>query len=192
MHLRYARLTIFGPELGKTLALPILTFCGSLSSFQRIAIKRQQITLRARAGGRSKGQRAQSRRMRQKERESWRCLAMSLDGFREGRAHSKMPTTMPTTAPPSMPPEADEVDEEATATMAGDAAMAVTVMATPETLESIAVALLGALVAAAIVECTADALKVGTRMLTSSRTLPAATLTSTSEAATPAVAATAL
>ena len=103
---------------------------------------------------------------------------------------------MPKTAPPSMPAEAEEEEPPpppaATATIAGGVVMAVTVMATPVTLASIVVALLGALVAVAIVDCTVEAVAVGTRILTSRTTLPAATLTSTFETSTPAVVAIAL
>lgn len=88
--------------------------------------------------------------------------------------------------------------------MGGDTT-ASTVIETPVTLESIAVALLGLLVAFAIVDCTDVAVSVSVRMLTSTMTLPDATVradavradavravTSTADGWTPAAAAIAL
>ena len=74
----------------------------------------------------------------------------------------------------------------ATGTSVGATVMAVTVMATLLTLESIAVALLGVLVAVAIVDCTDVAVDVGTRMLISRTTLPEVTVMVTADRSTPA------
>jgi hypothetical protein len=92
----------------------------------------------------------------------------------------------------------------ASETVGGDTT-ASTVTETPVTLESIAVALLGLLVAIAIVDCTDVAISVSVWMLTSTMTLPDATVradavptdaeravTSTADGWTPAAAAIAL
>ena len=89
----------------------------------------------------------------------------------------------------------------ASETVGGDTT-ASTVTETPVTLESIAVALLGLLVAIAIVDCTDVAISVSVWMLTSTMTLPDATVradavptdaeravTSTADGWTPAAAA---
>ena len=63
---------------------------------------------------------------------------------------------------------------------------------TPVTLASIAVALLGLLVALAIADCTEVANTVGVRMLTPTMTLPGDKVNSTTDGSTPASAAIAL
>ena len=67
-----------------------------------------------------------------------------------------------------------------------------TLIETPVTFASMAVALLGLLVAVAIVECTEAAVARGVRMLTPTMTLPAVTVNSTADGPTPARAAIAL
>jgi hypothetical protein len=61
-----------------------------------------------------------------------------------------------------------------------------TLIETPVTFASMAVALLGLLVALAIVDCTEAAVAMGVRMLTPTMTLPAVTVTSTADGPTPA------
>ena len=67
--------------------------------------------------------------------------------------------------------------------------IAITAHWTPVTLASMAVALLGLLVALAIFDCTEAAVAVGVWMLTSTMTLPEVTATSTADGWTPASAA---
>ena len=74
----------------------------------------------------------------------------------------------------------------------GAVTTAITVHETPVTLANIKVALLGLLVALAIVDCTEFAVAVVTWMLTPTMTLPDVTVTSTIDGLTPARAATAL
>jgi hypothetical protein len=67
-----------------------------------------------------------------------------------------------------------------------------TAIETPETLASMAFALLGLLVALAIVDCTEAAVAVGVRMRTPTMTLPGDMVSSTADGSTPARAAVAL
>jgi len=71
----------------------------------------------------------------------------------------------------------------------GGVTTASTTIETPVTLASMAVALLGLLVALAIVECTKAAVAVGVWLHTSTMTLPGDTATSTADGSTPARAA---
>jgi len=71
----------------------------------------------------------------------------------------------------------------------GGVTTASTSIETPVTLASMAVALLGLLVALAIVDCTKAAVAVVVWMLTSTMTLPGDTATSTADGSTPARAA---
>jgi hypothetical protein len=80
----------------------------------------------------------------------------------------------------------------ATLAIAGGVTTASTVIETPVTLANMAVALLGLLVAVAIVDCTEAAVARGVRMLTPTMTLPAVTVNSTADEPTPARAAIAL
>ena len=67
-----------------------------------------------------------------------------------------------------------------------------TAIETPVTIANMAVALLGVLIALAIVACTEAAIAVGVWMLTPTMTLPGDTVSSTAEGSTPARAAVAL
>ena len=80
----------------------------------------------------------------------------------------------------------------ATLAIAGGVTTASTVIETPVTLANMAVALLGLLVAVAIVDCTEAAVAVGVRMRTPTMTLPGDMVTSTADGSTPAWAAVAL
>ena len=79
-----------------------------------------------------------------------------------------------------------------TSTTVGGVTTASTAIETPVTLASMAVALLGLLVALAIVDCTEAAIAVGVWMLTSAMTLPGEMANSTADGSTPARAATAV
>jgi hypothetical protein len=79
-----------------------------------------------------------------------------------------------------------------TSATVGDVTTASTAIETPVTLASMAVALLGLLVALAIVDRTEAAVTVVVWMLTSTMTLPGDTVNSTADGSTPARAATAL
>ena len=83
-------------------------------------------------------------------------------------------------------------DGGATMAMMGCVTTASTVIETPATLTSIAVALLGLLVALVIADCTEVAMTVGVRMRTPTMTLPDVTVNSTADGSTPARAAIAL
>ena len=80
----------------------------------------------------------------------------------------------------------------ATLTIVGGVTTASTAIETPVTLVSMAVALLGLLVAVAIVDCTEAAVAVGVRMRTPTMTLPGDMVSSTADGSTPARAAVAL
>jgi hypothetical protein len=73
--------------------------------------------------------------------------------------------------------------------MVGGVTTASTAIETPVTLASMAVALLGLLVALAIVDCTEAAVAVGVRMRTPTMTLPGDMVSSTADGSTPARAA---
>ena len=77
----------------------------------------------------------------------------------------------------------------ATFAMVGGVTTASTAIETPGTLASMAVALLGLLVAMAIVDCTEVAVAVGVRMRTPTMTLPGDMVSSTADGSTPARAA---
>ena len=80
----------------------------------------------------------------------------------------------------------------ATLAIIGGVRTASTAIETPVTLVNIKVALLGLLVAVAIVDCTEAAVAVGVRMRTPTMTLPGEMVTSTADGSTPAWAAVAL
>ena len=80
----------------------------------------------------------------------------------------------------------------ATFAIVGAVTTASTAIETPVTLASIAVALLGLLVALAIADCTEAAVAVGVRMRTPTMTLPGDMVSSTADGSTPARAAVAL
>ena len=80
----------------------------------------------------------------------------------------------------------------ATLTIVGGVTTASTAIETPVTLASMAVALLGLLVALAITDCTEAAVAVGVRMRTPTMTLPGDMVSSTADGSTPARAAVAL
>jgi hypothetical protein len=80
----------------------------------------------------------------------------------------------------------------ATFAMMGGVTTASTVIETPVTLASMAVALLGLLVALAIADCTEVAIAGGVKMRTPTMTLPDVTVTITADGSTPAWAAIAL
>ena len=80
----------------------------------------------------------------------------------------------------------------ATLAIVGGVTTASTAIETPVTLVSMAVALLGLLVAVAIVDCTEAANAVGVRMLTPTMTLPGDMVNATADGSTPAWAAVAL
>ena len=80
----------------------------------------------------------------------------------------------------------------ATLTIVGGVTTASTAIETPVTLASMAVALLGLLVALAIADCTEAAVAVGVRMRTPTMTLPGDMVSSTADGSTPARAAVAL
>ena len=80
----------------------------------------------------------------------------------------------------------------ATLATAGDVTTASTAIETPVTLANMAVAMIGLLVALAIVVCTEAAVAVGVRMLTPTMTLPGDMVNSTADGSTPAWAAVAL
>ena len=80
----------------------------------------------------------------------------------------------------------------ATLTTKGGVTTASTAIETPVTLVSMAVALLGLLIALAIADCTEAAVAVVVWMLTSTMTLPGDTANSTADGSTPALAAIAL
>jgi hypothetical protein len=73
-----------------------------------------------------------------------------------------------------------------TSAMVGGVTTASTTIETPVTLVSMAVALLGPLVALAIADCTEAAVAVGVWMLTSTMTLPGDMANSTADEPTPA------
>jgi hypothetical protein len=77
----------------------------------------------------------------------------------------------------------------ATLAIVGGVTTASTAIETPGTLASMAVALLGLLVAMAIVDCTEVAVAVGVRMRTPTMTLPGDMVSSTADGSTPARAA---
>jgi hypothetical protein len=79
-----------------------------------------------------------------------------------------------------------------TSLMVGGVTIASTTIETPVTFVSMAVALLGPLVALAIADCTEAAVTVGVRMLTATMTLPGDMANSTADEPTPACAAIAL
>ena len=101
----------------------------------------------------------------------------------------------PSDGPPTDSPWGLEVElggedgEGTTFAMMGGVTTASTAIATPVTLASIAVALLGLLVALAIADCTEVAIAVGVRMRTPTMTLPDVTVTITADGSTPARAA---
>jgi hypothetical protein len=70
--------------------------------------------------------------------------------------------------------------------MVGGVTTASTTIETPVTFASMAVALLGPLVALAIADCTEAAVAVGVWMLTSTMTLPGDMVSSTADGPTPA------
>eukprot|EP00900_Chrysochromulina_parva_P016153 jgi/Chrpa1/24539/Chrysochromulina_OHIO_Genome00006929-RA len=80
----------------------------------------------------------------------------------------------------------------ATLAIVGSVTTASTAIVTPVTLANMAVALLGLLVALAIVDCTEAAVAVGVRMSTPTMTLPGDMVSSTADGSTPALAAVAL
>ena len=80
----------------------------------------------------------------------------------------------------------------ATLAIVGGVTTASTAIETPVTLASMAVALLGLLVALAIADCTKAAVAVGVRMRTPTMTLPGDMVSSTADGSTPARAAVAL
>jgi len=80
----------------------------------------------------------------------------------------------------------------ATLTIKGGVTTASTAIETPVTLASMAIALLGLLVALTIIDCTETAVAVVVWMLTSTMTLPGDTANSTADGSTPARAAIAL
>ena len=80
----------------------------------------------------------------------------------------------------------------ATLAIVGGVTTASTAIETPVTLVSMAVALLGLLVAVSIVDCTEATVAVGVRMLTPTMTLPGDMVSSTADGSTPARAAIAL
>jgi len=80
----------------------------------------------------------------------------------------------------------------ATLATVGGVRTASTLIEKPVTFANMAVALLGLLIALAIVDCTEAAVAVGVRMRTLTMTLPADMVNSTAEGSTPARAATAL
>ncbi len=80
----------------------------------------------------------------------------------------------------------------ATLAIVGGVTTASTAIETLVTLANMAVALLGLLVALAIVDCTEAAVAVGVRMRTSTMTLPGDMVKSTADGSTPARAAVAL
>ncbi len=80
----------------------------------------------------------------------------------------------------------------ATLVIVGGVTTASTAIEKPVTLANIKVALLGLLVAVAIVDCTEAAVAVGVRMRTLTMTLPGDMVNSTADGSTPARAATAL
>jgi len=79
-----------------------------------------------------------------------------------------------------------------TSSTVGGVTTASTTMEMPVTLASIALALLGLLVALAIVDCTEAAVTAYVSILTSAMTLPAKIVKSTADGSTPACAASAL
>jgi hypothetical protein len=81
---------------------------------------------------------------------------------------------------------------DATLAIVGGVTTASTAIETPVTFVSMAVALLGLLVAVAIVDCTKATVAVGVRMLTPTMTLPGDMVSSTADGSTPARAAIAL
>ncbi len=75
---------------------------------------------------------------------------------------------------------------DATLAIVGGVTTASTAIETPVTLVSMAEALLGLLVAVAIVDCTEANVAVGVRMLTPTMTLPGDMVSSTADGSTPA------